>query len=79
MNALSGVSAVHIACTRLTLHVMETLIVDLKAFVTEVKNVPEGKGTKVALYGGFLSFAPVTPYASLTLYQVSEEDTLYKA
>ena len=51
---------------RLTLQVVETFISDLKASVAEAKNVLEGKETMVALYGGFLSFARATPYASLT-------------
>ena len=48
--------------------IVETFTLDHKAFVAEEKNAPEGKGTMVALYGGFLSFARATPYASLTLY-----------
>ena len=55
LNALSGPAAVHIACTRLTLQVVETFISDLKASVAEAKDAPEGKGTMVASYGGFLS------------------------
>ncbi|KAF8547234.1 hypothetical protein OG21DRAFT_950136 [Imleria badia] len=49
LNALSGPAAVHIACTRLTLQVVETFISDLKACVAEAKEAPEGKGTMVVL------------------------------
>ena len=72
LNALNGPAAVHIACTRLTLQVVETFTSDLNAFVAEARNAPEGKGTMVALYDGLLSFARATPYASPTLYWVSE-------
>ena len=68
LNALNRPAAVHIACTRLTLQVVETFISDLKASVVEAKNTPEGKGMTVALRCGVLSFVRVTPYASLTLY-----------
>ena len=68
LNALSGPAVVHIACTRLTLQVVETFISDLKASVAEAKNTPEGKGTMVELYNGFLSFARAAPYVSLTSY-----------
>ena len=53
---------VHIACTQLTLPVVETFISDLKASVAEAKDSPEDKGTMVALYGRFLLFARVNPY-----------------
>ena len=68
LNASSGPAVVHIAYTQLTLQVVETFTLHLKASVAEAKNAPEGKGTMVALYGGFLSFAHATPYASLMLY-----------
>ena len=68
LNALSGPAVVHITYTQLTLQVVEMFTSHLKASVAEVKNALEGKGTMVALYGGFLSFAHATPYASLTLY-----------
>ncbi|KAF8547229.1 PLP-dependent transferase [Imleria badia] len=77
LNALSGPAAVHIACTRLTLQVVETFISDLKACVAETKEAPEGKGTMVALYGLGSSSAVgptiVEEVASIFL------DTLYKA
>ncbi|KAF8445009.1 pyridoxal phosphate-dependent transferase [Boletus edulis BED1] len=77
LNALSGPAAVHIACTRLTLQVVETFISDLKASVAEAKQLPEGKGTMVALYGLGSSSAVgptiVEEVASIFI------DTLYKA
>ncbi|KIK91365.1 hypothetical protein PAXRUDRAFT_830908 [Paxillus rubicundulus Ve08.2h10] len=51
LNALSGPAALHIACTRLTLGVVDTFIVDLRASVEEAKMAPSGKGAMVALYG----------------------------
>jgi len=51
LNALSNPPAVHIACTRLTLSVIDTFIADLKDSVKEAKTAPSGKGTMVALYG----------------------------
>ena len=49
--------------TQLMLQVMEMFTLHLKVSVVEAKNTLEGKGTMVALYGGFLSFAHATPYA----------------
>ena len=40
LNALNGPAAVHIACTRLTLQVVETFTSDLNAFVAEARNAP---------------------------------------
>ncbi|ETW81089.1 glutamate decarboxylase/sphingosine phosphate lyase [Heterobasidion irregulare TC 32-1] len=51
LNALQNPPAVHIACTRLTVPVVDTFIQDLKESVREVKGKPAGKGTMVALYG----------------------------
>ncbi|KAF9264156.1 PLP-dependent transferase [Marasmius fiardii PR-910] len=51
LNALSGPPAVHIACTRLTLQVVDTFINDLKECIKEAKNSPVGGGTMVTLYG----------------------------
>lgn len=68
LNTLSGPAVVHIVYTQLMLQVMETFILHLKVSVVEAKNALEGKGTLVALYGGFLSFAHATPYPSLMLY-----------
>ncbi|KAG9309272.1 pyridoxal phosphate-dependent transferase [Chiua virens] len=77
LNALAAPAAVHIACTRLTLQVVETFISDLKTCVAEAKQTPNGKGTMVALYGLGSSSAVgptiVEEVASIFL------DTLYKA
>ncbi|KIJ60028.1 hypothetical protein HYDPIDRAFT_32607 [Hydnomerulius pinastri MD-312] len=77
LNALSGPAAVHIACTRLTLPLVDTFITDLKASVEEAKMAPSGKGTMVALYGLGNSSAVgptmVGEVANIFL------DTLYKA
>jgi len=77
LNALSGPAAVHIACTRLTLSVVDTFLADLAACVAAAKQAPEGKGTMVALYGLGSSSAVgptiVEEVASIFL------DTLYKA
>ncbi|TDL15304.1 PLP-dependent transferase [Rickenella mellea] len=51
LNALSKPAAVHIACTRLTVPVVDTFLEDLKACVKEAKSKPAGKGNMVALYG----------------------------
>ncbi|KAF9227039.1 PLP-dependent transferase [Gyrodon lividus] len=77
LNALSRPAAVHIACTRLTLSVVDTFIADLKESVEEAKMAPSGKGTMVALYGLGSSSAVgptmVGEVAGIFL------DTLYKA
>ncbi|KAG6919363.1 hypothetical protein DXG01_006912 [Tephrocybe rancida] len=51
LNALANPPAVHIACTRLTVSMVDTFIADLKDSVREAKIAPSGKGTMVALYG----------------------------
>ncbi|KAG6811604.1 hypothetical protein H0H92_006667 [Tricholoma furcatifolium] len=51
LNALADPPAVHIACTRLTVSMVDTFIADLKDSVREAKIAPSGKGTMVALYG----------------------------
>ncbi|KAJ8596595.1 PLP-dependent transferase [Rhizopogon salebrosus TDB-379] len=77
LNALSGPAAVHIACTRLTLPLVDTFITDLKNSVREAKLTPSGKGTMVTLYGLGSSSAVgpemVSEVATIFL------DTLYKA
>ncbi|THH12743.1 hypothetical protein EW146_g7415 [Bondarzewia mesenterica] len=50
LNALQNPPAVHIACTRLTVPVVEAFIQDLKDSVREVKGAPMGEGTMVAIY-----------------------------
>ncbi|KAF7428001.1 hypothetical protein PC9H_007219 [Pleurotus ostreatus] len=51
LNAISGPAAVHIACTRLTVSMVDNFIADLKDSVKEAKISPSGKGSMVALYG----------------------------
>ncbi|KAF9236341.1 pyridoxal phosphate-dependent transferase [Melanogaster broomeanus] len=77
LNALSGPAAVHIACTRLTLSVVDTFIADLKKSVEEAKMAPSGKGTMVALYGLGNSSAvgPTMVGEVATIFL----DTLYRA
>lgn len=77
LNALTGPAAVHIACTRLTLPLVDTFIADLRDSVQEAKSAPSGKGTMVMLYGLGKSSAIgpelVSELATMFL------DTLYKA
>ncbi|KAH7889086.1 pyridoxal phosphate-dependent transferase [Phlebopus sp. FC_14] len=77
LNALSQPAAVHIACTRLTIPLVDTFIADLKASVKEAKMAPTGKGTMVALYGLGNSSAvgPTMVGEVATIFL----DTLYKA
>ncbi|KAF9050348.1 pyridoxal phosphate-dependent transferase [Panaeolus papilionaceus] len=51
LNGLASPKSVHIACTRLTLPIVDTFIADLKDSVREAKVAPSGKGTMVSLYG----------------------------
>ncbi|BGP33086.1 Dihydrosphingosine phosphate lyase [Rhodotorula toruloides] len=52
LNALQNPPALHIACTRLTVPVVDDLLRDLRAAVDEVKAMEEaGKGSMVMLYG----------------------------
>ncbi|TFK67377.1 PLP-dependent transferase [Pluteus cervinus] len=77
LNALSGPAAVHIACTRLTLSMVDTFIADLKDAVKESQISPTGKGTMVALYGLGHS-SPVGP-SMVGRVATMFLDTLYKA
>ncbi|KAG8788586.1 hypothetical protein FRC20_008180 [Serendipita sp. 405] len=51
LNALVNPPGLHIACTRLTVGVVEQFIADLKECVEQVKGKPTGKGNMVTLYG----------------------------
>lgn len=77
LNALTGPAAVHIACTRLTVSMVDTFIADLKDAVREVKVSPSRNGTMVAVYGLGNSSA-VGPSM---VGQLAEAflDTMYKA
>jgi len=51
LNALADPPGLHIACTRLTVGVVEQLITELKECIADVKGKPLGKGNMVTLYG----------------------------
>jgi len=51
LNALANPPGLHIACTRLTVSVVEQFIVELKECVADVKGKPLGQGNMVTLYG----------------------------
>jgi len=51
LNGLSAPKSVHIACTRLTVPLVDQFIADLKDSVREAKVAPSGKGAMVAVYG----------------------------
>jgi len=51
LNGLSAPKSVHIACTRLTLPLVDQFIADLKDSVKEARIAPSGKGSMVAVYG----------------------------
>jgi sphinganine-1-phosphate aldolase len=53
LNGLMDPAAVHIACTRLTVPLVDTFIADLKDSVREAKANPSGKGHMVSVYGAF--------------------------
>ncbi|KAL4078210.1 pyridoxal phosphate-dependent transferase [Scleroderma yunnanense] len=77
LNAITEPRGVHIACTRLTLSVVDMFLEDLKASVEQARQAPEGKGEMMTLYG-LGSSSPVGPtlvgeVATIFL------DTLYKA
>jgi sphinganine-1-phosphate aldolase len=51
LNGLSNPPAVHIACTRLTVPMVDDFVRDLKESVKDAKSAPTGKGGMVAVYG----------------------------
>ncbi|KAJ3726910.1 PLP-dependent transferase [Lentinula raphanica] len=77
LNGLSGPPALHIACTRLTVTMVDTFIADLKDAINEAKVTPSGKGTMVALYG-LGNSSPVGPQMVTQLAE-AYLDTMYKA
>ncbi|KAJ7646954.1 pyridoxal phosphate-dependent transferase [Roridomyces roridus] len=77
LNALSNPSAVHIACTRLTVDAVDMFIADLKDSVREAKTQPSGKGTMVAVYG--LGNSSAVGPAMVGQLAEAFLDTLYKA
>ena len=77
LNALNGPAAVHIACTKLTVPLVDTFIADLKDAIADARAAPSGKGTMVALYGlGNSSAVGPTMVKELAATFI---DTLYKA
>ncbi|KIK69113.1 hypothetical protein GYMLUDRAFT_91502 [Collybiopsis luxurians FD-317 M1] len=77
LNGLSGPPALHIACTRLTVTMVDTFIEDLKDAIKEAKISPSGKGTMVSVYG-LGSSSPVGPHMVTQLAE-AYLDTMYKA
>ncbi|KAI0320847.1 pyridoxal phosphate-dependent transferase [Amylostereum chailletii] len=51
LNALQDPPGLHIACTRLTVSVVDAFLSDLNAAILEAKGSPAGEGNMVALYG----------------------------
>ncbi|KAJ7594522.1 pyridoxal phosphate-dependent transferase [Mycena floridula] len=77
LNALSNPAAVHIACTRLTVAMMDNFIADLKDCVKEAMMSPTGKGTMVAVYG--LGNSSAVGPSMVGKLATTFLDTLYKA
>ncbi|EGO00216.1 hypothetical protein SERLA73DRAFT_89122 [Serpula lacrymans var. lacrymans S7.3] len=77
LNGISSPAAVHIACTRLTVPLVDTFIADLKDSVQEAKTAPSGKGTMVALYG--LGKSSAVGPSMVGELATAFLDTLYKA
>jgi len=77
LNATSGPPGVHIACTRLTVSIVDTFIADLKDAVREAKLHPSGKGSKVMLYG--LGNSSAVGPSMVSQVGGAFLDTLYKA
>ncbi|KAF7985068.1 hypothetical protein HWV62_8929 [Athelia sp. TMB] len=77
LNGLSGPAAVHIACTRLTVPLVDTFIADLKDAVAEARGAPSGKGTMVSVYG--LGNSSAVGPAMVGQLATAFLDALYKA
>lgn len=77
LNALADPPAVHIACTRLTVPMVDNFIMDLKDAVREAKVAPSGKGTMVSLYG--LGQSSAVGPSMVGELATAFLDTLYKA
>jgi len=76
LNAINNPPAVHIACTRLTVSLVDTFIADLRDSVKEAKLYPSGKGTMVSVYG-LNNSSPIGP-AMVGQLATAFLDTLYK-
>ncbi|KAF9541396.1 PLP-dependent transferase [Agrocybe pediades] len=77
LNGLSEPKSVHIACTRLTIQVVDQFIADLKDSVREAKLSPSGKGTMVSVYG--LGNSSAVGPEMVSQLASSFLDALYKA
>ncbi|KAJ7045863.1 pyridoxal phosphate-dependent transferase [Mycena alexandri] len=77
LNALTNPAAVHIACTRLTIKMVDQFIADLKDAVQDAKLKPSGEGTMVAVYG--LGNSSAVGPAMVGQLATAFLDTLYKA
>ncbi|EIW83452.1 PLP-dependent transferase [Coniophora puteana RWD-64-598 SS2] len=77
LNALSGPPAVHIACTKLTVPLVDTFVADLRDAIEDARAAPSGKGTMVALYG--LGQSSAVGPSMVTELAATFIDTLYKA
>ncbi|KAI0066015.1 PLP-dependent transferase, partial [Artomyces pyxidatus] len=77
LNALQNPAAVHIACTRLTVSVVDLFIHDLKDAVVESIGSAAGKGTMVSLYG--LGNSSAIGPQMVGVLASAFLDTLYKA
>jgi len=77
LNGLSEPPAVHIACTRLTVSVVDQFIADLKDCVREAKSKGPGTGHMVTVYG--LGNSSAVGPAFVTRAATMFLDTLYAA
>ncbi|KAH9942392.1 PLP-dependent transferase [Epithele typhae] len=77
LNALSNPAGLHIACTRLTVPMVDNLIADLKDAISEAKLSPSGEGTMVTVYG--LGESSPVGYTMVGHVATAFLDTLYKA
>lgn len=77
LNALADPPGVHIACTKLTVSIVDMFIADLKDSVRDAKLAPSGQGVMVQLYGLGKS-SPVGP-SMVGELATAFLDALYKA
>jgi len=62
LNALSQPAGLHIACTRLTVPIVDSFIEDLKECIKEAKGSPAEKGNMVMLYGSSACSYPIPSF-----------------
>ncbi|EPQ57117.1 PLP-dependent transferase [Gloeophyllum trabeum ATCC 11539] len=77
LNGLMRPAAVHIACTRLTVPIVDQFIADLKDSVNEAKLSPSGQGSMVAVYG--LGTSSAVGPKMVSRLATAFLDALYKA